>query len=87
LRSDTSRATFDAPAVLRDAHRFEVLDALAACEPLEYPLLFVPELLRNDDRDRLADHLLRRVAEQPPRTAVPRRDASVERFADDRVFR
>src|SRR5207249_857984 len=41
---------------------------------------------RDDQRDGLADNLLGAVAEQSLCAAVPGRDASVERFTDDRVI-
>ena len=50
-------------------------------------LLFGVELGRYDDRDRLANHLARLIAEDACGAAVPREDATFERLADDRIVR
>ena len=40
----------------------------------------------NQQRDRLADHLLRRITEQPLRARIPARDDAVEVLADDGIL-
>ncbi len=72
-------------AVLGHADRLEVLDPLAAAEPLQDRALLVVPLRRDDQGDRPADGLLGRVAEEPLGPGVPRADDAVERLADDRV--
>src|SRR5690349_23778242 len=62
-----------------------MLDALALDDPRDDIVLFVLQLRGNDDSDRLADDFVSGVSEQALGTAVPRLDAAVERFADDRV--
>jgi hypothetical protein len=84
LRIVMSRATFDAPAVLRQALRLERLDALAAPDLAEDPDFLIVHLGRDDALDLLADHLLGCVAEQALRALVPGRDAPLERLRDDR---
>ena len=61
-------------AVLPAAHRLEVVDLLPASDSLQDPGHLVPAVRSRDDRDRAADHLLARVAEEPFGTAVPARD-------------
>ena len=77
----------DPPAIFGDAHRVEVIDALATPQLGEDLLLFGVEPWRDDDGDWLADDLVRFVTEDPHSTAVPGEDASLERLADDRVVR
>src|SRR5579862_5169858 len=69
-----SQRNCDHAAVLAPAYSLEVLDALAAADTAQDARLFVEQVLRNEDRDRLADHLLLKVAEQPLRALVPGRD-------------
>src|SRR5579862_657974 len=63
-----------------------MLDALATRELRENAVLLVAQLGGDDRRNRLVDHLLGGVAEKARRTGIPRRDASLERLADDRVI-
>src|SRR5690242_16220234 len=62
-------------------------DRPAGAELLEDVGFLVALVLRNDPRDRLADHLGFRVAEEIFGAAVPARDGAVESPADDRVVR
>src|ERR1041385_1866515 len=70
-------------AVLRYAHRFEMLDMLAGPELRENPLFLLMQLRRNDFGDMLADDLLGPVAEDSRSASVPGRDAPIKRLADD----
>ena len=72
-------------AVLARPHRLEVLDPLAAAEPVQDVALLVQPLGRDDQGDRPADGLGGGVAEEPLGPGVPRPDDAVERLADDRV--
>ena len=76
----------DAAAVLADADGIVVVDALAGAEPAQQDLLFFGvQLGRNDDADRLPDHLSRGVAEHPLGRPIPGGDRRREVFADDGV--
>ena len=75
----------DECAVLPPPHGFVRGDHLAAFHPPEDLGFLVFALGRNEDRDRLPDHLRRGVAEHPLRAFVPGGDDALERLADDRV--
>jgi len=62
-----------------------VIDALAGLDPGQQRALFVDAIGRDDQEDRLADGLDRRVAEQTLGGGVPAGDRSVQLTADDRV--
>ena len=62
-----------------------MVDALAAPDLLENPRLFVQMIVRDQERDRLADHFLGGVAEQALGADVPAHDGPVQVLADDRV--
>ena len=68
-------------------HGVEMLDPLAAAELGQDLVLLVLQLGRDDLRDRLADHLVGLVAEDPLGAGVPRGDDALQRLADDRVVR
>src|ERR1700722_6436600 len=75
----------DLAAVLALADRLVVIEAGAAPDALEDFRLLVPQLRRNEDRDRLANDFFGRVAEQVFGGAVPADDDAVEGLADDGV--
>jgi hypothetical protein len=75
----------EAAAVLGDANRLEVLDPFAAPEPLEDGTFLVVPLRGDDQRDRPAHGLGRRVAEHAFGPRVPTCDDALERLADDGV--
>ena len=76
----------DARSVLALTDRLHV-DRLAGANVLEdQPLLGKP-LVRNDERDWVADRLGGRVAKEPLGGWIPRRDDAVEVLADNRVSR
>ena len=62
-----------------------MLDALTAPDALENFRLFGLQIGRNENGDRLANGLFRRIAEQTLRARIPADDDAVEVFADDRV--
>ena len=62
-----------------------MVDHLAPAQPRQDLALLVMQLGRDDAGDRLADHLVRRIAENAGRTGVPRGDPALQRLADDGV--
>ena len=62
-----------------------MIDALAAPDASENDWLLILQLLWDDDGDRFADDLRRRITEQPSGTRIPADDDAVEVFADDRI--
>ena len=62
-----------------------MVNAFTALEPRQNLVLFGVQLGRNDFFDRLADHLVRLVAEDAGRARVPRHDLALEGLADDRI--
>src|SRR5271155_1885710 len=64
---------------------FIVFDALAAPDSLQDRLLLVLAIGWDQNRNRLADDFLRKVAENALRAAVPTRDGAIEVLADDGV--
>src|SRR5262249_38690749 len=72
-------------AVLAPADGFEVVDALAASDARENFGLFIEPVGRDQDGDRLSDHLCSLIAEQTLGALVPGGNHAVEIFADDRI--
>jgi hypothetical protein len=64
-----------------------VLYALAGGDPLQDHILLVLSIGRNQASDRLADHLVRGIAEQSLCRCVPARDDALERLGDDCIRR
>src|SRR5690242_4259561 len=64
-----------------------MVDAFAAPEAPQDARLLVMALLGFEDGNRLPDHLLGLVTEQPPRRLIPAEDHTVEILADDRIVR
>ena len=77
----------DAAAILRDAHRLVVVDALSAPLPRKDVGLLASKLRRNQSTDRRPNHLGRRVAEDPFGAGIPGLDDAVQVLADDGVVR
>ena len=75
----------DEATVLAAADGFKMIDALAAPDASENDWLLVLQILRDDDGDRFADDLLRRITEQPSGAGIPADDDAIEVFADDRI--
>ena len=75
----------EARAVLAHAHRLVVVDAFAAAQPRHDGRQFVRAVRRDDQRDRLADRLGRRVAIEALGGPVPAGDRALEGLADDGV--
>src|SRR4030095_10843582 len=72
-------------AVLSTADGFDMMDPLAAAYALQDGALFIDAIRRHENLDRLADDLLRSVAEDALRAGVPGADDAVQIFADDRI--
>lgn len=68
-------------------HRLHSIYALSAAQPGNDIFFFVSAVLGNEQRDRLADRLLSRVAEQALGAAIPTGNDAIERLAKDRVLR
>src|SRR5262249_40739695 len=77
----------DPSPVLSDANRFVVIDALANAQASEDLGFLVGALGWNEQRNRLADHLLLGVTENALGSLVPRDHDAVQVLADDRVVR
>ena len=58
---------------------------LAMANAIEDSRLFVLVIFRDQDRNRLANDFLGRVAEQPFSAAIPAHDHAIEILADDRI--
>src|SRR5207249_1648601 len=71
--------------IFADAHRLEMVHALAAQEVGEDFGLFLLAVRRNEHGNGLTDGFLRRVAEETLGAFVPTGDDVVEVFADDGV--
>ena len=75
----------DPAPVLGHPHRLQVLHALAAQHTLQNLLFLLNPLRRQQQRDWLADDLLRPVAEQPLGPCVPGLDDAVEVLGQDGI--
>src|SRR5262245_57293920 len=64
-----------------------MVDPLAAADPLQDGGFLAVSIRRDDSQDRLPDHLLGRVAEDPLRRLVPAGDDPIGVLADDGVVR
>ena len=62
-----------------------MIDPLATADTRQDAWLFVVAFLRDQGENRLADDLIRRIAEQALGALVPAHDGAVEVLADDRV--
>ena len=86
IRGDCQRDVEKA-AVLALPDRLEVMNPLASVDLVEDCRLFIAPVEGNDDRNRLADGLLRGEAEQPLRAVVPAENDAVEILRQDGVIR
>jgi len=75
------------PTVLALPLRRKMVDPFAATDPGEDRRFLVDQIPRNDARNRLADHLVSRIAEHRFGRLVPGRDDAVQVFADHCVVR
>jgi hypothetical protein len=87
-RSDRRNAErdVDRPAILADADRLVVIDPLPLPQALEEAPHFAAQRLGNDDVDRFADRLVRRVAEQALGARIPAGNDAVQGLGHDRVI-
>ena len=72
-------------AVLALPDGLEVLDREPGADAPQHFRLLIQPVLGNDDGDRLADHLVGGIAEDPLGAAVPGLDDAVEILTDDGV--
>ncbi len=72
-------------AVFPLAHGLEVIDALSAPDARQHLIFFALAIRGNEQPDRLADNLVRRVLKHPLRRTIPRLDDAVQVFAQNRV--
>src|SRR5204862_7369629 len=72
-------------AVPGDPDGLMVLDHAAVADLVQYAVHFVPQPVRHDDIDALADRLIGAIAEQAFRRLVPAGDDAVERFGHDGI--
>ena len=72
-------------AVLGEPDRLVVLDVIALLQPGQDLVFFGLALVRDEQPDVPADHLLGRVAEDPLGACVPGSNRPVQRLAQDRV--
>src|SRR5690606_32188461 len=77
----------DPAAILRDAHRLQILDPATPADFLEDHLLLRVPLGRNQAVDRASDELFARIAEDAVTALVARGDDAVQVLRDDRVGR
>src|SRR5690242_7336220 len=63
-----------------------MIDPLPAAQPGQDLVLLALPVRRNDDANRLADDLVRRISEELLGRGVPRRDDPVQVFRDDGVI-
>ena len=75
----------DALAILANADCFVMVDAFAGANPAQDVVLFLVELRRNDQADRLPDRLSLGVPEDPLGRPIPGGDRPGEVLADDGV--
>src|SRR5215475_14288894 len=71
--------------MLAPPNGFIVLDALVASDALKNHRFFIVPVGWNQKRNRLADGLVGRIAEEPLRALVPARDDAIEVLAYDGV--
>src|SRR5579883_2218664 len=76
----------DRATILPLSHGLERLDRPPSPKLRQDMLLLAEPVGRNEDSDGAADHLVRAIAEQSLRAAIPARNGAVERLADDRVL-
>ena len=76
---------FEQPPVLRESDRLVVLDVVAPAEPGQDLVLLGLALVRDQQPDAPAHHLVGRVAEDPLRARIPAADRPIQRLAQDRV--
>src|SRR5579864_8902703 len=69
------------------AHSLKMLDPLARPDLSQYPRLVILQFLGDDQRNRLADDFLSRIAKQPLRAFVPAGNNSVQVLAGDCILR
>src|SRR5262249_55572608 len=74
-------------SILAHADGLVVLDPFAAADALENLPLLVPAVGRNDERDRLTDHLAGGIAKETLRAGVPGRHDAIEILARDGIRR
>ena len=82
-----SERDVDQRAILASPHGFKMFDSFAAPDVVEDIRLLRVAFGGNEHEHRLADDLLRGVAKEPLRPAVPTGDDAVEGFRNDRVVR
>src|SRR5947209_3666575 len=75
----------DPPAVLPDALRGELADRFAGSHSLDEAGELMAPVVRSEEADGLADHLVGAVAVDTLRTTIPAHDDAVEGGADDGV--
>src|SRR6185369_206605 len=73
--------------VLSLAHRFVMVNPIAAADALQDFRFFLEMIRRNENGYRLADNLLRSISKDPLRTAIPARNDAIQILADDRIVR
>src|SRR6201995_2586988 len=74
-------------SALRHADGFMMIDAFAGAEFAKDICFFVLQFRRNELQNRLANDLLRTVAEDARGCVVPTDDCAGQVFADDRIVR
>ena len=72
--------------ILPAADCFKMLRALAAFDAVENRVLFALMTFGNDQPNRLPHGLLCRIAEYSLRSGIPRRDDTIQVFADDGII-
>ena len=76
----------DATSIFSYSDRIEMLDALASPDFLQNHPFFVVQFRRNDRHDRLANDVFRQIAKNSRGGAVPRKNAALQRLANDGVL-
>ena len=77
----------DQTSVLAATDGIVMINALPTAHAFDDFWFFINAICRDQDRDWLADDLVRLIAEQPLGTAIPACDDAVEVLADNRVVR
>jgi hypothetical protein len=75
----------DSGAVLATSDGLKVINPLASSDARQDFAFLAPQLGRDQQRDRLADHLGRRIAEDAFGAFIPGGDDAVEVLADDGI--